>query len=51
MERKTKHTAATLNDKDRKVLEMYAKFYTNFIESNTVKTDIHEYERYDPDAR
>ncbi|NLD47511.1 MAG: hypothetical protein GX660_09985 [Clostridiaceae bacterium] len=35
-----KFVRTELNEKDRKVLEKYTKFYTNFIESNTVKSEI-----------
>ncbi len=46
MNRDKKYLTTMLNDKDRKVLEKYTKFYTNFIESNTAKTEILEAERF-----
>lgn len=36
----------TLNETDRKILDKYTKFYTNFIESNTAKTEELEDERF-----
>jgi hypothetical protein len=44
--RKSRINASVLNDNDRKVLDRYARFYTNFIESNTAKTNILEENRY-----
>jgi hypothetical protein len=35
-----KHPAAELNQYDRKILERYAKNFTNFIESPTARTEI-----------
>jgi len=46
--KKEKLNAVELNNNDRKVLDRYTKFYTNFIESNTAKVDILEEERYKP---
>lgn len=40
----TKHESqpTELNEYDRKILKKYTGFYTNMIESNTAKTDLHE---------
>lgn len=46
MDNKEKYEKTALNKNDRKVLDKYTKFYSNFIESNTAKTDILEEERY-----
>ncbi len=47
IKKKQKQTHATeLNKHDRKVLDKYTSFYTNFIESNTAKTEIHEEESF-----
>lgn len=46
MNRKEKYGATALNKNDRKVLDKYTKYYSNFIESNTAKTAIHEAERF-----
>jgi|GEM_PF-943746 len=32
-----RHPATTLNENDRRMLEKYTKFYTNFIESSTAQ--------------
>ena len=32
-------TVTSLNKYDRKILNKYTKFYSNFIESNTAKTE------------
>jgi len=48
MEKTKIYPATVLNEHDRKVLDKYTKFYTNFIESNTAKTEILEDERYNP---
>ncbi|MDP4092413.1 MAG: hypothetical protein Q8920_03540 [Bacillota bacterium] len=40
MKKDPKYSITELNRYDRKILDKYTKFYTNFIESNTVKTDI-----------
>lgn len=42
---KSLEVATELNENDRKILDKYTKFYTNFIESNTAGTGIHEDER------
>ncbi|HPT90594.1 MAG TPA: hypothetical protein PKW03_03455 [Acetivibrio sp.] len=46
MDRKEKYAVTELNKNDRKVLDKYTKYYSNFIESNTAKTVIHENERF-----
>lgn len=40
MPKKLKTQPTELNEYDRKILEKYTGFYTNFIESNTAKTDM-----------
>lgn len=40
MENTKKIFTTRLNEHDKKVLNKYAGIYSNFIESNTVKTDI-----------
>lgn len=35
-----KHLSTELSEKDRKILDKYTKYYSNFIESNTAKTEI-----------
>lgn len=35
-----------LNDYDKKILSKYTRFYTNFIESNTAKTDMPKDKRF-----
>ena len=35
-----------LNDYDKKILNKYTRFYTNFIESNTAKTDMLKNKRF-----
>lgn len=47
MEKKTKYETTELNERDRKVLDKYTKFYTNFIESNTAETEILDDSRHD----
>lgn len=39
-EKKDKTSVTVLNKYDRKVLDKYTKFYSNFIESNTAHTEI-----------
>ena len=39
MEKEKKTIVTELNESDRKVLDKYARSYTNFIESNTAKND------------
>jgi hypothetical protein len=46
MEDKQRNDLTILSEYDRKILEKYTKFYTNFIESNTASNDILEDERY-----
>ncbi len=41
-----KHLLTELSEKDRKILDKYTKFYSNFIESNTAKTELHEDKRF-----
>lgn len=45
-EKGRKSSITELNKRDRKILDKYTKFYTNFIESNTAKNDMLENERY-----
>ncbi len=42
-----KHLSTELSEKDRKILDKYTKFYSNFIESNTAKSEIHEDKRFE----
>lgn len=49
MEKKRVNPVTELNEHDRKILDKYTKYYSNFIESNTAKTEILENERYNPD--
>lgn len=45
--KKINKTAITkLNAHDRRILDRYTGFYTNFIESNTAKTEELDEERY-----
>lgn len=39
MKKSKKATVTKLNAHDRKILDRYTGFYTNFIESNTAKTE------------
>jgi hypothetical protein len=39
MAKRKDYSATELNRRDRKVLDKYTKFYTNFIESNTATSD------------
>lgn len=48
LENKRKFLVTELNDYDRKILDKYTRFYTNFLESNTAQTDVLESERFDP---
>ncbi len=41
-----KHLITELSEKDRKILDKYTKFYSNFIESNTAKTEMLENNRF-----
>lgn len=45
--KKKAHSITELNETDRKVLDKYTKFYSNFIESNTAKNNVLEDENYD----
>ena len=40
MKKQVKVRRTELSQHDRKILEKYTGFYTNFIESNTAKSDI-----------
>lgn len=42
MKKNRKSDRVELNPHDRKILEKYSGYYTNFIESNTARTDIYE---------
>jgi len=46
MDKDWKGPVTQLNEYDRKILDKYTKFYSNFIESNTAKSEIHEENRY-----
>lgn len=46
MRKEKKLPTTELKDRDKKVLDKYAGFYTNFIESNTAKTEINEEDRF-----
>lgn len=46
MKKEVKYPVTELNEFDRKVLGKYTKFFSNFIESNTAKTQIATDERY-----
>jgi len=37
-----KQLLTELTEKDRKTLDKYTKYYSNFIESNTTKTKLYE---------
>lgn len=39
MKKQRKSNKVELNSHDRKILEKYTGFYTNFIESNTARSD------------
>jgi len=45
-----KYLITELSEKDRKTLDKYTKFYSNFIESNTAETEILENRRFKRDA-
>ncbi|MCX7745750.1 MAG: hypothetical protein N2645_02510 [Clostridia bacterium] len=42
--------ATELNKNDRRILDKYSKFYTNFIESNTAQNDVLDTE-FSPEKR
>ncbi len=42
MKKTGKKSATELSRYDRKILDKYTRFYTNFIESNTADTDMPE---------
>lgn len=42
MKKQSKRNRVELNSHDRKILQKYTGFYTNFIESNTARSDINE---------
>ena len=42
MEKRRNHKATKLNEHDRKILDKYTKFYSNFIESNTADNNMVE---------
>ncbi|MCX8129581.1 MAG: hypothetical protein N3I35_05700 [Clostridia bacterium] len=44
---KDKTPVTSLNKYDRKILDKYTKFYSNFIESNTAKTEILDDSNYE----
>ncbi|MCX7921048.1 MAG: hypothetical protein N3B21_03355 [Clostridia bacterium] len=45
MSTKRKYTITELSEHDRRILDKYTKFYSNFIESNTAKNSFLEDER------
>lgn len=47
MTKKTKQVATELSEHDRRILDKYTKFYSNFIESNTAKNYALEDENFD----
>lgn len=42
MSKRRRSPPTELNEYDRKILGKYTGFYTNMLESNTAKTDLHE---------
>lgn len=42
MEKRRKNELTELSDHDRKILNKYTKYYSNFIESNTAQSDLFE---------
>lgn len=46
MTKKLKHDATELNEHDRRILDKYTKFHSNFIESNTAKNNLLEDETF-----
>lgn len=49
MDKEINFQTTELNENDRRILDKYSKFYTNFIESNTAKTETLEDGRYKGD--
>ncbi|MCX7843359.1 MAG: hypothetical protein N2489_09875 [Clostridia bacterium] len=47
MNKKIKLPTTELSEHDRKILDKYTKFYSNYIESNTAKNPVLEDENYD----
>jgi len=46
MNKRRRNPPTELNEYDRKILGKYTGFYTNMIESNTAKTELHETQSY-----
>lgn len=44
--RKIHHPATALNEHDKKILDKYTKFYSNFIENNTAKNSLFDNDRH-----
>ena len=44
--KKSKKLITELNEHDKKILDKYTKFYSNFIESNTAKNEVLEDENF-----
>jgi hypothetical protein len=42
-----KYLVTKLSEHDRKIIDKYAKYYTNFIESNTAQSGVLKDENYD----
>lgn len=40
-----KQILTELSERDRKTLDKYTKYYSNFIESNTMKSEVYEDKR------
>ncbi|HEX9062060.1 MAG TPA: hypothetical protein VF941_17935 [Clostridia bacterium] len=47
MKKKPQHHTTELNEYDRKILNEYSRFHTNFIESNTAKNEVLENENFE----
>ena len=45
LDKNEKHLLTELSERDKKILDKYTKFYSNFIESNTAKIEMLENER------
>jgi hypothetical protein len=46
MDIKKKYIITELSDSDRKVIDKYTKFYTNFIESNSEQNEVLDDENF-----
>jgi hypothetical protein len=47
LDKRPKSQITELSDHDRKILDKYTKYYSNFIESNTAESDLFEGARYE----